>query len=372
MNLFQINTFKVLIAVFLLHGALVFFFPDQYHNRSGWLVYIKYLVFFAGLLICANRLFVSRQVTLYFSLVFTSFLFGTIISSKGNLVINDFLYIIPIFTILIAGAVNQQLSLKFLVSTVIVFSFVFAVLEFAFFSKILSVYSRHVMRTSSIFSNPNNLAIILGLLTVLITSKSLFSSQKQLFYLGISSITMILSGSKTGILLFILSFIIYIIHQNRARNTISFIILSIPLIIFGGKIYYDKAISAAESLNLRGMELKSGENRLMAYDDFFSSLDTNVLFPRWEHVVHLDNAYIHMWGNLGLITLFLFLLQHLFIGLCAFKKSDALFILHCCFTLSLLTTNMLYIWPASYIYWFFCAHVLLQPTNNKLSPKLER
>ena len=360
---------KFLIYVFLLHGMLVFIFPEQYHNSSGWLVYVKYLSLISIIVLYIDKLYQYPNLLIYFLSILFMFFFGTVISSRAVLVLNDALYIIPIFSILLAPSILSVFSKSSIIKYIIIISLVFAIIEFLFFSTILSTYSRHVFRSSSIFVNPNNLAIIIGIAINYVVCKNVVKFREQTVLVLASAVTIILSGSKTGLLLLLLSILLMFLNKRRALPSLIILCIGTATILLLLFVGLGESLNFGFDLNLRGMELKSGENRLGAYSEFTAKLTGVGSFPRWEFNTHLDNTFFHMWGNLGLITAVFFICQHMFIGVLSYKLGSTFLVLFIAFTLSMLTTNIMYIWPASYLYWFFCGSVfsysfVLKKNNN--------
>ncbi len=361
-----------LVYLFFFHGALLFLYPDQYHNREGWLVLVKYILFALILVYAFSELFKNISLVTFFTTNMLFFSIGAILSSRAELQLNDVLYLVPIFTILLIPMVIRLYSDGNFVYVILLLASTFALVEYLFFSTIFNTYNRHVFRASSLFSNPNNLAIITGLAANYIVCTRRKEVVGPGIWMGLSVITVGLSGSKTGIGLLLVAALLFFFNRQRsaAKSVLllstSAFFLYILLTLFG-----DVVDLGQDGLNIRSFELKSGANRLGSYANFWDELRAGGVFPRWNFETHLDNTFIHIWGNLGLITVIYFTLQHLFLFYYAFKRGLPASVLYLCFSFCMLTTNIMYIWPTSYLYWCFCGFLVLGKPTIKANTQVQ-
>jgi hypothetical protein len=217
-------------------------------------------------------------------------------------------------------------------------------------------------RMVSIFLNPNNLGVSMTLLTfsyVMLFSKSPVSS---MFFLLNGFLIVFLSGSKTGLVVFVLLllFMLYQIllankHQMQFKaKYLVYIASCLPLVGFA----VFKFITEFDFSKIRAINLETLAIRFEGNSHFLSLASDNVLFPWMNSAAELDNAYLHLWGSWGLPALLLFFFFNIYLLLTI--RLRTIFIFLVCLLLVGLSTNFLYLWPIGYIYWGLVSIALKQ------------
>lgn len=343
-----------LVLLFLINGVLFFFTPDIVHSFSIF-KYVKYFIFLLFLGITVNDMLVHRVIFLVFIIPLGYYYF--IINSSADL-INFVNYVLPFFVLLSMNTL-VKLNWKKIVLYTIWISYLFGLIEVFFLDNHFYMYNRELnsYRAVSIFLNPNNFGIVLAILTycyVTYLSKNGYLNNIILFG---SFLFIKFSGSKTALIVYgfyILYLGIKYVVKNKAflYSFIKNLGLTTLMVVIGTSVLTITIVilKIQNQISFRQFDLQTLMIRFSAYLDFFVVSDGNILFPWYSSQSYVDNIYLHIYGSFGLLGLLSFLTLNLYI-LFMGKKNANDFVLLLSFLLVGITTNFLYVWPLSYMYW---------------------
>ncbi len=374
------NTFiNYLVIFFLIHGFLFFVMPNEIYDDNSPIRYIKYIV----LMVILALVFLDcklKKILTYFMII-VLLLIANMLSLGIFFGIRQYLvYIIPLITFFMYDSLYVNLNHEKIACKVYIISSILSYIEFFVYNGIFFKFSSSGYRVISIFVNPNNFGIIITLLTIYLIEKITNLNRFYKITILINSFLLIfLSGSKTALISFLFIIIYYFIfflkqflfEKLKIKLKTIFIIifcvflLTIMLFIFTNKFsfiynYFVASTRSFETMNISAM------TRYNEYIIFFSNCD-NIFFPWMDKINYIDNIYMHIWGTFGIIIFFLFLMFNeyiMFYAIIKNKKSQVLLLF--VLLLSGITTNILYIWPISYLYWYLCANIL---DNNSIALK---
>ena len=157
------------------------------------------------------------------------------------------------------------------------------------------------------------------------------------------------------------SFIYRIVDTVRI-NLPLFIFSLIAIFVFTSFIiYFD--IPIIENRLIHKQATKIGfYGRLSAISDFTYIANENILIPFSYSYIYIDNMYAFMW-SISLIFLFIFVTYMLSIiirNLVKGRYDDLIF--HLTLLVCMISTNILYTWPTSYLFWMLIAYISLPST----------
>ncbi|VAW45695.1 hypothetical protein MNBD_GAMMA03-831, partial [hydrothermal vent metagenome] len=159
----------------------------------------------------------------------------------------------------------------------------------------------------------------------------------------------LLTISKTAIVIFF----VYLIFKFFKRMSIVFIFFALYLLFIG--------INIDTELWLSSLRHRSDYNDL-----FLNLVAENWLFPFYISFQYTDNIFFQLWGFFSFFGLFFFTALNLLVAVILIHKKDFLnFIVLVLFMLVGITTNFLYTWPLSYMYWGFILYILSFYVKNK-------
>lgn len=338
---------QAILFIFLASGALYLFFPEQHYNIYGWGVLIKYIIytililFLSFYIINNGKILISSIIIciLWIVSINISIIYGTEIDRA-------MLYLIPAFSIL-APPSFQIKSVK-LAFPLLLLTGLGAVYEYF----VLGGFPRFhptSYRGISIFINPNNLGFVATILTayIILTHKGIL----RLISIILGCALILYSGSKTGMIIFLIMNLIVVTKSNFIRVFqfgIPIIALAIASVVVG----------------IVKIPLESTWQRFEQYRDFFANID-NIIFPFLDNrVYYADNAFIQMWIELGLPSLVVYIGVLI---LCAAKErlNSPLWAV---FALASLTTNIPYLFPPAYMFWFYVGTVM-RGTSPVIEPR---
>jgi hypothetical protein len=359
---------SLLILVFLCHGLIYFFYPEDLHNTESPIKYIKYalLLFFIIINIDAvhikNVLIVSSITIIYLFFVVVS---NQYMFSNPALIINKYLpYIAPIYVLLILERIKNS-KIYIIVTITFFITVVTGYIEFNVLQGIFREFiftSEGQFRISSIFINPNNAGMMAGLLNLYIQQKlnrkNFLTYSYSIIVWGLSIMIIGYTSSKTGMSILILhilwySFIwIYKILQHKyiSKSILTFFLIGAflcPMTIF---LFFSKKNTQSRT---REITLETGEIRAQQIIDFGDDLSNNFFFPFYrKDSFTIDNTYIQFWGDFSLFGFLPLLLVLLVAGIKIYYRSIREFFGFILFILCGFSLNFMYVWPLAYIFWY--------------------
>lgn len=364
---------KFLIYLFFLNGFIYLFFPYEIHNPSFFGKTIKYLLVIVFLL--QQKHFNVRNILAIFIISTTSLLLHFLAGGGDFTIIVNYLF--PLLSLAIVPQLDfRKIKFKEMLLVIWLIITIIAFIEFIFFKGLFSVYAGSGYRVCSIMINPNNLSIIMCLFSVWFLAED-DQSFINYFYLGITLLVLLLSGSRSGIIIQI--FLIFICigncvisvlfnkHFSFGKTLIILTILSI-LVIIGVFIIRTNIVSkfldgSYGTRDLAGINVKVG--RLSEWKIFFDLIKINYVFPWATSYFYVDNQYLHMYGFFGLPALLVYLIFNLLLLIkCVLDQNFIGILTIICFLSIGIFANFLYLWPSAYIYWGFISRILTNRPNT--------
>jgi len=365
-----------LIILFMIHGFLYFLRPQEIYDLNSPIRYIKYLVLILTLIIILRES--SFKKIFIYILVSTTLLVLNIIAVEQNFSFMSIVsYILPLSIFFFHEGLRKNLNIKTIVYWTYIVATFFGYFEFFIMGGVFYRFASSGYRVISIFVNPNNFALMLTLLSIVIISDRI--SKTKVFVLLINSLLLILlSGSKTGLFIFILvvslRWIIDLLHlfvakSKLKKNVLLYIpIIGISLICFTLIITLSNKFNLNVLLNqIRSIEtmMISLESRFMQYSNFLSV--SNLIFPWKENVNYTDNIYFHLWGTFGFPVVISYVFFNMYLLYkTIIKRSFTYFAIMFIFLISGFSTNIIYLWPLGYIYWYVAGSILSNKTNMRI------
>lgn len=328
-----------IVFVFLISGALYLFFPDQHYNPAGWGVLVKYVLYLFLLGFLAVYIAINGALSIASILIGLTWAVAVLIGViAGSEIERAMLYLIPIAALLAPPAFQvRAVRLAFPVLLLTVFGALYEYFVLGGFARFHPTSYRGI----SIFINPNNLGITVALLTAYVT----LAHRGLLRWLALllCGSLVLYSGSKTGMAVLLVLAVLLVAKDNLLRM----VTLGLPVVALA---------AASVAVGLVQVPLASTWDRIRQYTDFFINVD-NIIFPFLDgRTYYADNAFIQLWIELGLPAV---LVYTSVLALCAFKerlRSP----LWAVFALSSLTTNIPYLFPLAYLFWFHVGTVMRQ------------
>lgn len=199
-------------------------------------------------------------------------------------------------------------------------------LEYLFMEPVLGEYWRNTggYRSISTLLNPNNLGLYLAASLLVMIFGSNFSVFFKSIFTAIVSGALLMSGSRTAWLSFILTFIFCYVYRGSGRLNFRHIVnVLIAFIAIG------LALTASISLGLitlpeRAVDMTTAYIRLEKYFQFIIGVDDSYIFPDFESSrieTVSESAYFHFINALGLFYSFALLSAFfLIVGLSGFLR----------------------------------------------------
>lgn len=322
-----------LVFAFLTCGVLYLAFPDQ-HYVIGWATMVKYFILTLGVLLAAAVARAPRKLqTIHFLIVGwgCSIAIGVALGAPLS---RGLLYCIPVIAFALPRETRSYLPI--LSVATLAFALVGSVYEAAAFGG-FAMFADYGYRASSIFINPNNLAIT----AVVLLSFTL--KLKSVLYNGIAvasaTVLVVTSGSKAGMVLFA----ILLVYVAARRNIKLAAVVAVCL-----------AGLAALALVLGWLRapILSVYLRIEQIVDFATNLG-NPLFPSVDRDVaaplYVDNVYLQTWNEMGAPAAIVLVCILLHLAL-RDRLSNPGWLL---FGAAGLSENFIYLWPLAYLFWAY-------------------
>ena len=366
MKKLKINILNLLILIFLLHGFLFFFVPEQIYDINSPIRYIKYISFLLVLFVLSNKK--SLIKTLYYLFLFSFLLIINLIAVGKNF--NAILFVNYIFPLTLLFF-SDNLSYFLKVNKVVVITYltltVIGYIEFFYLIGIFPRFADRGYRIVSIFVNPNNLGIMITILSVyIISGKFSLNVFLNLFVVLNSAFLIYLTGSRSSLIVFFGYFTILFIYKlikdilNVKRmnyiKILGLFLLTLSLVTTYIN-YGDNFFNSINSLSRSLTESDLFEGRLNQMSVFFQNTSQNFIFPSRVQLLNNDNVYLHIWSFFGLPILLLFIIFNLFVLINMIKqgKNIGLRLLIILLVYGF-AENFVYFWPVGYIYWFIVSN----------------
>ncbi|MEM6160913.1 hypothetical protein AAH446_10230 [Erwinia sp. P6884] len=367
----------VLVMLFFCHGFLYFYSGDIY-NPDNPVKLLKYFLIIAIFIFSfkfielkPDNIFILSTFLLY--LIFTALYYIL----NNTQIFSVITFLIPVLFFLLPGAFKYENLLR-LMRFIIYLATLFSVLEILFFDEISERFNSTGFRSISIFVNPNNFAVVICLALSLLTgSKNSIYTKSRLWVWICSSVSVILSGSMTGVVIILFLFALNIIDlvslKVKATKYYRFIALSIiglvSIITMVYLVDMDKYLRSADSVGMDNVTA-----RFDYLTRFITNVADNIFYPLIAHPdLYADNAFVYTWINLGFFGFVLYIsFSLLLIYLSIFnnsKKAFTQFML--CIFLASVTTNILNIWPVAYLYWLVAGFICNKKSNERSSDKVQ-
>lgn len=363
---------NISVFIFFNHGFLYFFRPNEIYDSNSRLKLIKYFLFIIISILCLKKMKIKK-----IAMLLLTFGIMTILNyiSMGGTFNNNYLilYMIPMLTILNFDGLKSSVNFEKIIKITYIFSSIVAYVEFFFLDGVFNRFAVLGYRVISIFVNPNNFGIILPILTFIMYINN-FNKHIILFN---TLILIKLTGSRTGMLLtsLIVAYVFFCdikkifklkkITKNeiyRLYLTVILLFVFIFIILFQQNLILNIVDSLFNSTRDTGQLYIKNDMRLMGLKDTLNNGD--LIFPWINGEIPIDNAYINVYGMFSFFGLLFFLIFNIYIIYICFKKNlKEIFTLIFMILISGITTNYLYLWPIGYVYWYLISIVLLERNN---------
>lgn len=320
------------ILLFLLMGSAFLIFPDQHYNTSSPITYTRYGIL-GGLLAGGCVYYWKHPLTseplrwalLWWCAILLALPFGADPLRAA-------LYALPAFALFIPPNIHERLpGVLWIVFACTILGTLYELsVSYGFLR-----FSALGFRASSIFINPNNLAMALTIICAYLVERS--DTALKIAILTVCTSIVYLSGSKLGLILAGL-LIVHTIWISRPRLTVSTLI--VMALAIAGLLLTDRIRAPLASI----------QNRLEQLFGFFGSSE-NFVFPTLNSLyVYVDNAYVQTWNELGIPATVVFIAALVFTAARDRLKSP----LWMLFAAASVAENINYLWPIGYFFW---AHV---------------
>ena len=328
----------------MIHGILYFIYPAEISDATSYIKYIKYIIIVIIMTYTVKVIKIRDFITVLSILCMAFILF--IFANNFQLNLFFVLFVLPIVVMyLLKSELTSNLLYRASKYSYVIIS-LFAYLEYYILNGIFSRFSHGSFgyRGSSILVNPNNFGITVVFISIFLMENVKNKLIKNVIYVN-TFILIFFSMSKTAMILIFF----YILFKNIKL----YISLFVPLFLVATLINLNTDFINSDKY-FESMLIRNSYNSL-----FLDSASTHILFPFIDTYQYVDNIYLQIWGNFSLIGLVLYL----FVNLCMFamllfsRQYTHILVLFL-FLLTGYTTNFLYIWPLSYLYWGFCFYHL--------------
>jgi len=341
-----------MFVFFMSHGLLYYIFPEQHYTTGGggWISYIKYLCLLVALPALLNGRF-DRRNTIWMAIgmvvIIVPFYLQLYWINEGNLLLVQFQlaclgYFFGPYILRFFSKLHRR---NFYLLAALIITYMATLGEIAL-GNVIGVYSISGFRSIGAFINPNNTGIVVAILAVI------YHQQCKRTWLNVviallSMVTLIITGSKTAIAIYAIG-VIAILPLNWQF----FFLLAVPVGII---INIEKLRDMWLLLELREFSLESGEIRSVGVTNLLNTFSERSLSDQFFGFTNqslIDNAYLDIMAYGGGLLLGLFLtVQFVAVAVCIRRRLWFLILLHGLFFLSMLSTNILRLWPTGYMYW---------------------
>ena len=338
------NLIFLLILILFTHGQLYFFII---YDDSSMIKIIKYIVvfFIFAMYVNRNRFKLNSCYAILFVNLFIAYvLFAKLFYPIGSMEL--IVFIAPIILFVCSSLINRVDFNRILFLVMIVAMF-YLFIEVTLMRYISKRFSSTGFRAISIFINPNAFGIFMVLLLSVTWDYSKEFAKWLSFVFVISCV--LLSGSKTAMIMLALFVFMRLFFNIKGFLLTLICVLFLCVFIYGSE--YD----------IRSFDLASGEMRASAGGHFFNVINECFFMPiACDKNVYLDNALIISWVNFGIIG-FVFALLILFLTVylsyANYKRGNKdFYVFFSLFWLASLTTNVLNIWPVTYMFWIMVGY----------------
>jgi len=368
--MFKYSTLHFSICFFMFHGILYYIYPEQHYllDGNGWLQYLKYVFLLPILIYSLFHLPNFERNAVWYSVLFC-FLMLSIVDfyywySDFNLLLLQMVLTFTSFisSSFISNIIGNIKTIRFYYLT-LSFLVVFALsLEFLY-NIFGDIYSKSGFRAAGPFLNPNNTGLVMVFLSFLY--QRVEKSKCLLFFSFFCAIyTIILTGSKTALLIY--GFVLFLSFTNKKRVS-----LCLAGFIFLLTYLYFKGVFSADA-NFRDFSLESAYIRLNSISTLFSNYGNDVIGMLFgiSNVSLVDNAYLDTLFSSGLlISLLIISVQFLSFYKGVATKNKLLLYSNIMLLLMMITTNITRLWPLGYIFWVVVSLSLL--TKNLKETKVK-
>jgi hypothetical protein len=327
----------------LVSGAIFLAYPEQHYNEEGWGVLLKYSIYFPLIILSSFYIIINQKINKNLLLFLLWILVCSITLILGMIdKMRYALYVMPAFSALAPQWIHKETPK--IAYAALWIAALGAIYEYA----VLGGFPRfhpNGYRAVSVFVNPNNLGITTVILYYFTES---LQKYKRFFSLIIGISLIIISGSKTAFIIFFVLFLI-----RRVRITL--------LQAAHGIIFSFSAICLAFYIGI--IPLESLYIRLDQYSNFFNSIDGFIFITKNENFYenYADNAFIQLWIEVGILGS----ISYIFIIIYCAARDGFRKPLWLLFAAASMTTNVPFLFPLGYIFWFYTG----QDKIHKQKPK---
>ncbi|GEM_PF-4846999 len=368
--MFKYSALHLSVCFFMLHGILYYLYPGQHYllGGNGWLQYLKYFFLLPLLIYSLFHLPNLERNAVWYSVLFC-FLILSIVDfyywySDFNLLL---LQIILTFTSFISSRFISNLigNIKIIRFYYLILSLLVVVaLSVEFIYDIFGdIYSKSGFRAAGPFLNPNNTGLVMVFLSFLY--QRVEKSKCLLFFSFFCTIyTIILTGSKTALLIYCI--VLFFSFNNKKRVS-----LCLAGFIFLLTYLFFKGVFSADA-NFRDFSLESAYIRLNSISTLFGSYGNDIIGMLFgiSNISLVDNAYLDTLFSSGLlIALLIISVQFLSFYKSVAAKNKLLLYSNVMLLLMMITTNITRLWPLGYIFWVVVSLSLL--TENLKETKVK-
>lgn len=357
---------RLVVFLFLAHGALYYLFPEDIYNEESNLKLLKYVLFIFFIII-NFRYIKHKDVLTFITILLGCFVFFSIAHNPSIIMMpasvkKFMLYTFPLLIICITPIIDKIKLNKIVLFTTAI-AVVGAFYEYyiapGLFSRFDFTNSGGFIRVVSIFVSPNNSGLLLSLSLIFIyENKNIRKFFKWILYAAII-VSIYFTGSKTPILIIFLYITFKIFHSIFFAKVLNFkyIFLALISLIFGTLYFLDviKINTDRGDSKTRTYDSQTAEIRYNQLFDYLGKTSRNFLAPDYNDAsVTYDIAYLQFWSDFGLLGLIVFIAIVLpFIYRYRIRRSRVevkmvlITLIVCGFSLSIFT-----IWPTAYIFWY--------------------
>lgn len=355
------------LIIFSLHGLLYYAFPDQNYasgGNGGWISYIKYLCILLALPSLISYRFSSGAgvwTSTGIAFLLAPLPLYILWTTKSNILL--FQYQLAVlgyfFAPFVAHTFSSPSLLRNSITGVLLISLAATTSEFLV-GGIFGIFSRSGFRGVGPFVNPNNTGIVVALLAAYYHC-TFPGAWKNIFIAFISIAILLMTGSKTAILIYSIG--AFIAMPNTWR------VLIAVVIPFFGYLNLDALETVFKLMSLRDFSLESGAVRSNDAGQVLGILGnlplTDLLFG-FSNESLVDNTYLDIicYGGLYLLSFFL-LAQLASVYICIRNGRSKLALMHGLILLSMLTTNVPRLWPTGYVFWMMVGMSTYNPERQK-------
>lgn len=362
---------KILIVLFIIQGVASFSIGGSVYSVSV-LKYLKYIIFGLFIICNMNKRSLLKIPFLFFIILFYIYMYCISRENAGmdlQLFFFRFMNLLsPLFLILIPKEIISEHTLNKIINIVTISSCLFCFFEYLFLRDVFIDFNfmenGGYYRCISFFIGPNNAATIFFLLIIYYCTSS-YSSKYKLVYILLLLSSIVMTGSKTPILLFIgyiIAFVfLYITKWHRIKLRFFKIFSYAVFVLLLFYLVYNFMVLNG-FFSPRELHSPVDDGRFYQIVSFGELLKDNMLFPTYNIYPSpvYDNLYIQLWSDFGLIGL-VSLLLGIIIAIFHYYKKVTIYFLSFLFLWFILgfTLNSLYAWPLSYLFYF----IILKKTD---------